>query len=295
MRYPTPAAFRRALEDRIKTQSGSDPSRLVRYRKRIAFDRLLARLVVAAPGTWVLKGGFALDLRLADRARTTKDVDLAWRAEEADLLDALLDAAARDLGDFFVFGLLRSDTTPDLLGDTHRFRVTASLAGRPFESFVLDVGTNEGPPADEDLLTMADLLSFAGIPPATIPALPLAAQVAEKIHAYTRVYEGGRGSTRTKDLIDLALIASLFPMDAAALRTAVDAVFARRATHEPPAAVPPPPADWRGSYRRLALTVGLDADLRTGHARAAAMLDPVLGHHVANGRWDPDSHTWTTT
>jgi hypothetical protein len=191
MRYPTAAAFRRALEDRLKSLAGNDPARLARYRKRVVFDRLLARLVTAAPTAWVLKGGFALDLRLADRARTTKDVDLAWRAEEHDLLDALLDAAGRDLDDYFVFSLKRADAAPDLLGGAHRFRVTASLAGRPFEAFVLDVGTHEGPFADEDLLTTPDLLGFAGIPRVTVPTLPLATQVAEKVHAYTRTSEVG--------------------------------------------------------------------------------------------------------
>jgi hypothetical protein len=287
-------AFRRGLEDRLKTLAGSDPARLARYRKRIVFDRLLARLVAAAPGTWVLKGGFALDLRLADRARTTKDVDLAWRAEEYGLLDALLDAVAHDLDDFFVFSLERADTEPDLLAGTHRFRVNASLAGRPFESFVLDVGTREGTFAGEDLLTTPDLLGFAGLAPVTVPALPLAAQVAEKLHAYTRTYERGRPSTRTKDLVDLALIASMLPMDAGALRTEIDAVFARRRTHEPPATVPRPPAEWRIPYRRLALTVGLEPDLATGYSRAAAMLDPVLGHDVTAGTWDPDSQAWTS-
>lgn len=204
------------------------------------------------------------------------------------------DREVRDLDDFFVFSIERSDITPDLLGGTHRFRVTASLAARPSESFVLDVGTDEGPHVADDVLTTDDVLGFADIPPVTVPALPLAAHVAEKVHAYTRTYEGGRASTRTKDLIDLALIASVFPMGAAALCSEIDAVFARRATHEPPAAVPPPPADWRGPYRRLALTVGLDGDLDTGHARVAAMLDPVLGEHVATGTWDPDTQTWTT-
>lgn len=292
MRYPTAAAFRRALEDRLKSLAGNDPARLARYRKRVVFDRLLARLVAAAPSAWVLKGGFALDLRLADRARTTKDVDLAWHAEEHDLLDALLDAAGRDLDDHFVFSLERADTAPDLLGGAHRFRVTASLAGRPFEAFVLDVGVHEGQSAGEDLLTTPDLLGFAGIPRVTVPTLPLAAQVAEKLHAYTRTYEGGRGSTRTKDLVDLALIAQLFPMEAKTLRTEIDDVFARRATHEAPGALPPPPADWRAPYQRLAIVVGLDPDLRAGHTAAAAMLDPVLRLEVTTGSWDPDTATW---
>ena len=43
----------------------------MRDRKRVAFDRLLARLAATAPDRWLLKGGFALDLRLAERARST--------------------------------------------------------------------------------------------------------------------------------------------------------------------------------------------------------------------------------
>ena len=295
MRYPTAAAFRRALEDRLKSLAENDPAHLARYRKRVVFDRLLARLVTAAPTAWVLKGGFALDLRLADRARTTKDVDLAWRAEEHDLLDALLDAAGRDLDDYFVFSIEGGDTAPDLLGGAQRFRVTASRAGRPFEAFVLDVGTHEGPSTGEDLLTTPDLLGFAGIPRVTVPTLPLPAQAAEKVHAYTRTYEGGRGSTRTKDLVDLALIAQLFSMDATTLRTELDGVFARRATHEAPGALPPPPADWRAPYQRLAVVVGLEPALRAGHAAAAAMLDPVLRLEVTTGSWDPDTATWAVS
>jgi len=52
MRYPTAAAFRRALEDRLKSLAGNDSARLARYRKRVVFDRLLARLVTAAPTAW---------------------------------------------------------------------------------------------------------------------------------------------------------------------------------------------------------------------------------------------------
>ena len=238
MRYASAVAFRRALEDRLKLLAIADPSRLARHRKRIAFDRLLARLVATAPGDWVLKGGFAMDLRLRDRARTTKDVDLAWHAEHDALTDALLDAAATDLGDYFVGSLERTNAQPDL-GGAHRFHGAASLAGRPFESFLLDVGTHDYPVTGHETLTTPDLLGFAGVAPVTVPALPLATQVAY-LHAYTRTFEGGRPSTRTKDLIDLALVAALFPLDAHELRTAIDTVFARRATHQPPDALPKP-------------------------------------------------------
>lgn len=292
MKYHSAIAFRRALEERLKVRAGGDSARIARDRKRIAFDRMLARLVVAAPDAWVLKGGFAMDLRLADRARTTKDVDLAWFAEEGELLDTLIDAAALDLGDYFTFGLERADISADLMGGAHRFRVTASLAGRLFEGFVLDVGVQDALGTGVELLTTPDLLGFAEIEPVTVPALPLANQVAEKLHAYTRVWEGARVSTRTKDLIDLALITRLFPLEAREVREAIDTVFTHRATHEPPTALPPPPAQWRSPFQRLALTLGLDGDLDAGHACAAAMLDPVLQRTVTVGRWDPGPQEW---
>lgn len=78
MNYTTAAGFRAALEHRLRdiaAQHGQ--TALTRQRKLVVFDRLLARLLVAAPDRWIIKGGLALDLRLGDRARTTRDMDLA--------------------------------------------------------------------------------------------------------------------------------------------------------------------------------------------------------------------------
>lgn len=47
---------------------------------------------------WLLKDGFALELRLPDRARATKDVDLDWRLTEDAATSALIDGARLDLG-----------------------------------------------------------------------------------------------------------------------------------------------------------------------------------------------------
>lgn len=84
MKYASASAFRRGLEDHLKARAAGDGSRIARDRKRVVFDRFLARLVAVAPGDWALKGGFALDLRLSDRARSTKDVDLAWASDDDD-------------------------------------------------------------------------------------------------------------------------------------------------------------------------------------------------------------------
>ena len=48
----------------------------MRLRRKVAFDRLLARLFHEQTGNMLLKGGYALELRL-ESARATKDIDLS--------------------------------------------------------------------------------------------------------------------------------------------------------------------------------------------------------------------------
>lgn len=292
MRYRDATAFRTALEQRLKDRAAGDGARLVRDRKRVVFDRLLARLLRVAGGRWLLKGGFALDLRLAARARSTKDVDIEWRAEEGELLDTLLDAAGYDAGDFFVFAIERAGEPEDRDGGSYRFRVSASLAARPFETFLLDVGFRPDDEIATETLRTDGLLGFAGIEPVEVEAVPLEQQVAEKLHAYTRTYEGRRTSTRTKDLVDLALIAELSTLDAAALHREIETIFNLRKTHAAPGALPPPPADWAVPFRRLAEEVGVPAELRAGHRDAAALLDPILGDEAIAGQWEPTQGRW---
>ena len=50
---------------------------MARLRKMVAFDRSLARLAKKEPEAWIVKGGFALQTRLGERARTTKDIDVS--------------------------------------------------------------------------------------------------------------------------------------------------------------------------------------------------------------------------
>lgn len=61
--YTTAGAFRRALEERLKKMSVADQVDPNRLRRQVSFDRLLARLFQEEPPPWVLKGGYALELR----------------------------------------------------------------------------------------------------------------------------------------------------------------------------------------------------------------------------------------
>ncbi len=299
MRYRSGSHFRDAIEAHVRALSQVRQRTPERLRKEITFDRLLARLLHVAPDRWVLKGGLALDHRLGDRARTTKDMDLGRRDDVDASTSDLQRAAALDLGDYFSFTIRLSNELPDLLeeGVAARYHAAASLGGRIFETVVVDVGFDAPAPEQVDLVPGRNLLAFAGIAAVPIPTLPLPLHVAEKLHAYTRVYGDGRhASTRVKDLVDLVLIATSSTLRAGDLADALTRTFTRRDTHPLPEALPKPPGDyWPPAYATMAGRVGLDPSIDAGHAVAAALLDPVLSDSCARVLvWHRDAGRWMT-
>ena len=150
MKYATDAAFRAALEQRLQTIAEEHRhTSLMRLRKLVVFDRLMARLLVVAPDRWVVKGGVALDLRFGHRARTTKDLDLA-RQDNLEQAEAdLIDTQAIDLGDYFIVAVERAEVLePDDDATAVRYRVTAEVAGRLFDRVVVDIGFGDPLPVD---------------------------------------------------------------------------------------------------------------------------------------------------
>ena len=69
VQYKSPADFRRALEERLRQRAAKEGLPLIRLRKRVVFERCIVRLQAEAHSPWVLKGGFALELRLDNSAR----------------------------------------------------------------------------------------------------------------------------------------------------------------------------------------------------------------------------------
>jgi hypothetical protein len=57
--YATPAAFRRALTDRLKALASASRWPLPQLQRQIAYDRLLERLYLA-DDQWIVKGATAL-------------------------------------------------------------------------------------------------------------------------------------------------------------------------------------------------------------------------------------------
>lgn len=293
MKYSTAGSFRAALETRLRQESTERGLAVGRLRKIVVFDRLLARMTRVSPEGWILKGGFALELRLPDRARTTRDIDVD-RAGSVDEATADLQAAAAlDLGDYFEFAIEIVDRGEGVApGGGVRYRAISVLAGREFERVTIDVGFGDRISDAPDQLRGPALLAFADIEPATIPTAPLRQQLAEKVHAYTRTYGQGEASSRAKDLIDIVLISGLEDLDLEELQGAVDATFAERGTHDLPEKLPHPPADWRDAYRRLATEVKVEIEPSAGYVRANALLAPILARVTERRTWRVSQQRW---
>ena len=267
MGYSTGADFRRALGDRLRLQSLQTGAPLARLRKLVVFDRFLLRLTQDQPSAWVVKGGYALQLRLGNRARTTKDIDLFLTRPSADIHQALVHAALLDVGDWFQFEVERPmDNLAVREAGGVRFQVRGLLDGRRFETFHIDVGQGDTLLEPVEILKTPTLLAFAGIPPAEIPCYPLPQQAAEKAHAYTRPHSAGQ-SSRVKDLVDILLIAGLGPMNAQALHQALELTFSGRNTHPLPLHLPEPPSTWLVPFGRLAGTSAWNIERSAMRAR----------------------------
>ncbi len=110
-RYATPAAFRRALTQRLRQASMEGAWTLQQLQGQVAYDRLLERLYVV-DDEWIVKGATALLARdLGVRGSLDVDVyrEVARHVAEADLRAA----ADRDLGDWFRFEIGASAITGD--------------------------------------------------------------------------------------------------------------------------------------------------------------------------------------
>ena len=78
--YRTASGLRVALEERLNRLSKENGVDIMRLRRCVAFDRLLARFFAAQPSALLVKGGYALEL-LFDNARSTKDMDFSFKGD----------------------------------------------------------------------------------------------------------------------------------------------------------------------------------------------------------------------
>lgn len=296
MKYQNAVAFRTAIEARLKLHAREHGQvALMRMRRQIVFDRFLDRLNAIDPGNWTLKGGLALDYRFGDRARATQDIDLL-HDRDMDRIDEVFSAMeVLEQPDFFEFEITRTNKLDRLIeGSAVRYHIQANLAGRVFERIVVDIGFDRTPTMRTERVARSGFLQFAGVESVAFPALAMEFHLAEKLHAYCRIYSSeGRTSTRVKDLVDMVLIGRSITIEATLCSEAIHQTFESRRVIQVPSSLGEPPSEWTVPYRALALSVGLDPDIRAGHAYAASLFDPLLaGGLPPDARWSHHERRW---
>jgi hypothetical protein len=264
--YANAEAFRQSLETRLRTLATERRVQIQGLRLKIAIERLLARLFAAPDPPWLLKGGYAMELRFRPKARTTRDLDLTlgrpyasgtseWRL--AEVHQSLTTAASADVGDFFEFTIppARSELA-GAPGGGGVFSVLAKVAGREFARFHLDVGFGDVAFGVPERLPGEDLLAFASIAPPVVLAIPRSQQFAEKLHAYSFPWTD-RENTRSRDLVDMVLLIERGGLDPDEVRHAVEATFTNRQRQDAPAQLAPPPRAWSSEFPAMAVEAGL--------------------------------------
>jgi len=264
--YASASAFRQALDDRLRSLAATRQAAIQGLQLKVAMERLLARLFSTDDPCWLLKGGYAMELRFRPKARTTRDLDLAMPSAEASARargeaahQALLTAAQVDLGDHFLFTI--SPGRGDIAGAPDggaSFPVVATIDGRIFARFSLDVGFGDVTFGAAEQLDGEDFLGFAGITKARARAIPRAQQFAEKIHAYSHPW-GDRVNTRSRDLVDLVLLIERGRLDTRDVQRALAATFGRRHGRNVPNDLAPPPSSWAAEFPTMAAEAGLTA------------------------------------
>ena len=280
-KYQTASALLTALSDRLKKKSQKEGLDIQRLRRQVAFDRLLLRLFSKTPSLWVLKGGYAMELRM-NNPRATKDIDLTVKdktlfsndssKQNSMILKALRSFASIDLKDFFIFQI--EDFIMELEGPVYggaRFPVTAQVDGRLFVRFHLDVGVDNIFIEPLEVIKGEDWLGFAGLHTKGIPALSIEQHFAEKIHAYT-FPRTGQLNSRVKDLIDMILLIRTKKIKSEKLKQAIKQIFEQRDSHKIPDKLQAPPDEWEIPFSVLAKDCFLSITLENAFKEVISFL-----------------------
>ena len=290
--YGSPAAFRRALTDKLRAVAVTSRWSLPQLQRQMAYDRLLERLYLVDQG-WIVKGATALLARELG-VRETIDIDV-YRDISAEVAEReLRDAASRDIGDWFGFEIGPARAVRVAARGT-RLPATAYIGTAPWAQFHVDlVGsdvTMTGEPEDMPALAR---VAMPGVEQHGYRVYPLVDHIADKVAATFDRYGGSEApSTRYKDLVDLVAIVTEAPVEARAQMTALVSEAKRRGIGLPQRFVVPARDLWEPGYAAeagrslLPVARALDEAL----AVVTPFLDPLLDG-TAVGTWDPTNGRW---
>jgi hypothetical protein len=251
---PQPRERLEKILARVARDQGLDQERLRRWVSFLAICGVLERATAEGLlGGYYLKGGVAMELRFAQRARATKDLDIVLDGDRRTRIQSL-EQALRLGFDQFSFRLKGQVHEMDL-ADTVRVEVAIQHRTRAWQTVEVDLGPTSTTTVDFVEPTIAGLHEM-GVPVTSpVRCISLSEQVAQKLHACTAPKTS---STRARDVLDILLIETLGQLDYAATLISAQRVFRERATHDfPPQFIIPPP--WRPELEALAEQIGFSA------------------------------------
>ena len=235
---------------RVAKEQGVAQERLRRWVSFLALCGVLERAVSEGVlDSYDLKGGVALELRFAEGARATKDIDIGVPVERTKRLRAFQDAVALGFDDFTF--LLKGKPLNMEKVDAVRLELAIRYRTRAWQTIDVDLGPSGRGAVELVVPTIRGLAAMGLRVPSPIRCLNLSEQVAQKLHACTGPYSAGRA----RDVLDILLIDMLGKLDAKKVRAAAEQVFEERATH----AFPPNvqiSAEWKSELEVLAKELG---------------------------------------
>jgi len=236
---------------RVARDQGLDQERLRRWVSFLGICGVLERATVEGLlAGYYLKGGVAMELRFAQRARATKDLDLVLDCDRRTRLRSL-EQALRLGFDQFSFRLKGQVHEIDL-ADTVSVEVAIQHRSRAWQTVEVDLGPTSTTTIDLVEPAIAGLHEM-GVPVTSpVRCINLSEQVAQKLHACTAP---NTSLTRARDVLDILLIETLGQLDYTAALVSARRDFRERATHDfPPQFVVPP--TWRPELEAVAEQLG---------------------------------------
>ena len=290
--YGSPAAFRRALTDKLRDLAKTSRWSLSQLQRHIAYDRLLERLYLA-DADWIVKGATALLARDLG-VRGTVDIDVYRHAARNVAETDLREAVQQDIGDWFRFDIGPGRAVGGGSGGV-RLPVTAFVGATEWCSFHVDlVGPEIRMTGEPDQAPPLARVSMPDIEQHGYRVYPLVDHIADKVAAILQRYGPALvASTRFKDLVDLVAIALQATIEAEPLRAALESEADRRGIALPATFPVPDREIWTRGYAAEVKRSRLDTAFSLDDALAivAPFLNPLLDG-TASGHWDPKERQW---
>jgi hypothetical protein len=219
-----PNPSRKELERAVKIAADKEGITERRLRRWIAASALIEVFSLAQKSgdvpPFLIKGGFALELRFRARARSSRDVDLVLPLPKEQLVDAVITTLRSEWSGF----AFRLKSAPEERDHAYRLIVNAFYLSREWATF--DIDLVHGAVDERELIAPYDAAAFGLSVPSKVPCLNAVEQIAQKLHAVTHPKED-----RARDLIDIYLLDTRLDRNDTALLAASTRIFEERSEH----------------------------------------------------------------